>query len=148
MQKKVVKQKKEPSKNPLNQETLKILTENSVSLQKVVTNLAINLDGLSKQIEKLLSLFENSAKSVADRTIGTESDTRRILQKIDNLTEQNKVIAKSLTLMHEKDFSNSIQPMTQQIQQAQPSSPQQTQEQQPMQGGIDIRGYQKSISSK
>jgi hypothetical protein len=132
-----LKQESDSSKKMSKEDTVNLLMENSVTLQKVVTNLSINLDNLSKQIENLLKLFEMSAKSVAEKTISTEMDTKKIIQKIDNLTEQNKVIAKSLSLMHEKDmFSPSLPPLTQ-------SPPEEE-----FQGGIDVRGYQRSISTK
>ncbi|NMB66704.1 hypothetical protein GYA25_01435, partial [Candidatus Woesearchaeota archaeon] len=38
------------------------LIENFVSLQRVMTNLAVKLEDLSSQISKLLELFEISAK--------------------------------------------------------------------------------------
>ena len=82
MKKKKVKEKKIHPKNPVHQDNIKLLAENSIALQRVVTNLALNLDQLSKQMERLLSLFENSAKSVAEKTINTETDTKRIIQKI------------------------------------------------------------------
>lgn len=133
-----LKQTNDPTKKISKEDTINLLMENSVILQKVVTNLSISLDSLSKQIENLLKLFEMSAKSVAEKTISTEMDTKKILQKVDNLTEQNKVIAKSLSLMHEKDLTPSqMQPLIQ--------PPQETQE---FQGGVDVRGYQRSISAK
>lgn len=84
----------------------KILIENFVSLQRVLTNLAGKLDNLSGNISRLLELFEISAKSFAEKqgiggNIITEKD-KEFLEKIDKLLEQNKTIAKGLTLMEEK----------------------------------------------
>jgi lipid II:glycine glycyltransferase (peptidoglycan interpeptide bridge formation enzyme) len=82
-----------------------ILVENFVSLQKAMTNLATKFDSLSDQISKLLQLFEISAKSFAEKlatgTPDIEKD-REFLDKLNKLLEQNKVIAKGLTLMEEK----------------------------------------------
>ncbi len=42
----------------------KVLIENFVSLQKVMTTLSLRFDKLSTQIEKLLAVFELSAKII------------------------------------------------------------------------------------
>lgn len=95
--KKSVESKSSMIENPTDS-TEKILIENFVSLQKVLTNLSLKFDELSKQISKLLELFEISAKSIA----GKGFDPDKMEKKIDNLLEQNKVIARGLTLVHEK----------------------------------------------
>jgi len=83
-----------------------ILVENFVKLQKAMTNLASNYDNLSDQISKLLQLFEISARSFAEKlSTGTGTDIekdREFLDKLNKLLDQNKVIAKGLTLMEEK----------------------------------------------
>lgn len=78
----------------------KVLVENFVSLQKVMTNLAVKFDNLSSQISKLLNLFEISAKSLAEK--GYSEKERKVADKLDNLIEQNKVIAKGVALLHER----------------------------------------------
>lgn len=77
--------------------------ENLVELQKVHTSLAERFDKLSDQITGLLTLFETAARSFADHpaNIGIEKD-KEFLDKIDKLLEQNKTIAKGLTLMEER----------------------------------------------
>jgi len=82
------------------------LIENFVNLQKVLTNLSIKFDSLAEQISKLLQLFEISAKSFAEKNSdslesGKEKD-KEFQDKLDTLLEQNKIIAKGLTLMEEK----------------------------------------------
>ena len=47
----------------------KILVENFVSLQKVLTNLSVKFDELSNNISKLLELFELSATALAKKDI-------------------------------------------------------------------------------
>jgi len=82
-----------------------ILIENFVSLQKAVTNLATKFDDLSDNITKLLQLFEISAKSFADKLASGVPDVekdREFLEKLNKLLDQNKTIAKGLTLMEEK----------------------------------------------
>lgn len=95
--KKSVASKSSAIENPTDS-TEKVLIENFVSLQKVMTNLSMKFDELSKQISKLLELFEISAKSIA----GKGFDPDKIEKKVDNLLEQNKIIARGLTLVHEK----------------------------------------------
>src|SRR4030042_3860936 len=88
-----------------NQEVENILVDNFVSLQKVLVNLSAKFEDLSSQISKLLDLFEISAKTLAEKDFDTEKNSRensKILEKLDNVLEQNKTIARGLTLMHDK----------------------------------------------
>ena len=81
----------------------KALIENFVSIQKVIVNLSAKIDNLTTQISKLLELFEISAKALAEKNFQITGDrgSEKIAQKIDTLLDQNKVIARGLTLMHE-----------------------------------------------
>jgi len=79
----------------------KILVENFVSLQKVMTNLVVKFDNLSGQISKLLELFEISAKTLAERE-PEKNENKEVVDKLNGLMEQNKIIAKGLILLHEK----------------------------------------------
>jgi adenylosuccinate lyase len=78
----------------------KMLLDNFVNLQKVLTNLSVKFDVLSSNISKLLQLFELSAKSLAQKKAGggIEKD-EDLMNKLDSLLEQNKTIAKGLTLI-------------------------------------------------
>jgi hypothetical protein len=70
-----------------------------------MSNLSVKFDSLTTQISKLLELFEMSAKSLAEKDFDIEKNNRenaKILEKIENVLEQNKTIARGLTLMHEK----------------------------------------------
>jgi len=78
--------------------------ENFVALQKVMTNLSLKFDNLSSQISKLLELFEISAKNLAQKDFSLEKENKNekeIISKLENLADQNKVIARGLTLLHE-----------------------------------------------
>ena len=77
------------------------LLDNFVSLQKVLTNLAIKFDSLSDQMSKLLELFEISAKSFAEKSSETDMDGESF-DKLDTLLEQNKTIARGIMLIEEK----------------------------------------------
>jgi DNA-binding ferritin-like protein len=74
-----------------------------VDLQKVHTNLAEKFDKLADQISGLLALFEMTARSFATHPqIQMAEKDKEFLEKIDKLPEQNKTIAKGLTLMEQK----------------------------------------------
>lgn len=82
-----------------------ILIENFVSLQKVMVNLSTKFDELTLKISKLLELFETSAKTLAEKDFDLEKNNRentKILEKLDNVLDQNKTIARGLSLMHDK----------------------------------------------
>ncbi len=79
------------------------IIHNLVELQKVHTDLSEKFSKLSNQIEQLLTLFEVSARAFAKQANiqGIEKD-KEFLDKIDKLLDQNKLIAKGLTLMEGK----------------------------------------------
>jgi hypothetical protein len=82
-----------------------ILIENFVSLQKVMVNLSVKFDNLTNQISKLLELFEISAKALAEKDFEVEKNNKenaKILERIEDVLEQNKTIAKGITFMHDK----------------------------------------------
>lgn len=81
----------------------KKLIENMIELQKVHTDLAEKFDKLSKQLSTLLNLFEMAARSFATHpAIKASEKDKDFLDKVDKLLEQNKVIAKGLTLVEER----------------------------------------------
>jgi len=102
------REKKGARKVKISQDTERlnaILIENFVSLQKAVTNLAEKFESLSDNIAKLLQLFEISARSFADKLatgVPEVEKDREFLEKLNKLLEQNKLIAKGLTLMEER----------------------------------------------
>lgn len=133
----------------------KILVENFVSLQKVMANLAVKFDNLTSQISKLLELFEISAKSLAQKDFSLEKggkDEKKIMQKIDNLAEQNKTIARGLTLIHERDSQEiPYEPPVREPQYPPKLPPLKRPMTKPMQSQRQTMGageYEKSISSK
>src|SRR3989338_6588071 len=80
-----------------------MIIENLVELQREHTNMAEKFNKLSEQIASLLNLFELAARSFAEHPAnqGVDKD-KEFLEKIDRLLEQNKTIAKGLTLMEER----------------------------------------------
>ncbi|MEK6793068.1 MAG: hypothetical protein AABX96_01755 [Nanoarchaeota archaeon] len=87
------------SKESLEEQTIHSLVE----LQKVHINLAEKFNKLTLQIENLLALFEMAARNFAKQPNmqSTERD-KEFLDKIDKLLDQNKLLAKGLSLMEEK----------------------------------------------
>jgi len=87
----------------------KMLIENFVGLQKVMTNLSTKFEDLSIKINDLLNLFEESAKTVVKKELNSLDEakhTEKILTRMDKLFEQNKLIARGLTLMNEFNSSS------------------------------------------
>ncbi len=79
------------------------LAQNIVELQKIHTRLIEKFDKLAGQIASLLSLFEGAAKTFAENPAMKMSEKdREFLDKINKLLEQNKTIAKGLTMMEER----------------------------------------------
>jgi len=110
MVKKEVAQKKEAPQQ-YHSDLEKTLIANFVSLQKVMVNLSFKFDELSGNISKLLELFEISAKTLAEKEVvqtssvsdeETSKEIRKIADKLNNLLDQNKVIARGLTLMYDR----------------------------------------------
>lgn len=90
-------------KKPTSQKIEEKILHNLVELQKVNTDLSEKFNKLSNQLSDLLSLFEMAARSFASQpSVQSTDKDREFLEKIDKLLEQNKVIAKGLTLMEGK----------------------------------------------
>ena len=79
------------------------IVENLVALQKINIDMSEKFSKLAKEISSLLVLFELAAKNFSKHSTGkiTEAD-KEFLDKIDKLLEQNKTIAKGLTLMEDQ----------------------------------------------
>jgi hypothetical protein len=110
--------------------------EKVIALQKVMTNMATKFDNLSDNIAKLLEVFEISAKALAEKDFEQlkDSDNKEVLEKLNNLLEQNKIIARGITLMGEKN-----------IQPSQPSNiPENLPQRRMPQPNPGLQGYQQS----
>ena len=114
MTKKKVTKKKTSStikkkKTSTNKNVERILVENFVDLQRVMAKLSERFDALTLKISELLELFEDSAKILVKKEIEYGKDKKydeEILDKMEKLLNQNKIIAKGLTLIHEKGADN------------------------------------------
>ncbi|HKL24045.1 MAG TPA: hypothetical protein VJ912_01785 [Candidatus Nanoarchaeia archaeon] len=108
--------KKETKEESPKKDNFETLINNFVSFQKVMTNLTEKFDKLSSQMSKLLELFEESARSLAEKDYKEEKQgkadkeemekKKEIVEKLESVLEQNKIIARGLTLMHEKIDEN------------------------------------------
>jgi len=145
---KVTSQKLRTTQTPGKIKVEKILIENFVSLQKVMTNLSIKFDSLTNQISRLLELFEISAKALAEKEFNLEKvdrDDKKIINKIDNLLEQNKTIARGLTLMHERIPGQEYNSYKRPLQMKKPMLPSITK---PQTQTLEMEEYQKSSPPK
>lgn len=103
--------------------TTELLLENTIALQKTLTNLAAELKALNKKVSDILSIFEEAslafkeAKEKGEAVSGTIP--QELINKIDSLIEQNKTIAKGLLLLEkavrEKETKSSVIGTTKQI---------------------------------
>ena len=96
---------------PRESNTERILIENFVSLQKVMVNLSVKFDNLSHQISRLLDLFEISAKTLVEKGVDMKVDNQEVIKRMDNLSEQNKLMARGLALMHESGVGQDSPPL-------------------------------------
>lgn len=96
--------KKGEKKGLTNRQLNEALIQNFINLQKVMTNLSIKFDSLSDQMSRLLQLFEISAKTFVTKQeeVGEKKEDQDLVKKLDALLDQNKTIAKGLTLVEEK----------------------------------------------
>ncbi len=128
-----------------------MLIENFVSLQKVLVDLSGEVSSLTTQLSRLLKLFEISAKTLAEKDVETQKshiENKKILEKIENVLEQNRTIARGLTLMHDKinePVVHSQPPHPQRII-PQPKQTFKPAQKNPMIGGVSEE-FHKSISS-
>jgi len=128
------------------------LIDNFIALQKVMTNLSVKFDNLSDQISKLLNLFEISAKVLAEKDFEFErgkKEDKKIIENIDNLIEQNKIIARGIALLHDKNWAGETEESPSQESNIQTNQPPQQRivTAEIPQYAVDLRGYEKSISS-
>jgi len=93
----------------------KILFENLIALQKVLINLSGKIGELTGKISKLLELFESSAKAIANKEFNfpKQVNEEKINSKLDDIINQNKTIAKALSLIHENEFKKDSSSETQ-----------------------------------
>lgn len=81
----------------------KALIDNFVGLQKVQADLAEKVNALTKQLSELLRLFETTAKTFAENpAVLTAERDKEFIDKINQLLEQDKAIAKGVVYIEER----------------------------------------------
>jgi len=128
------------------------LTDNFITLQKIMVNFSARFDVLSNQISKLLELFEISAKSLARKDFEGDKenkDIKTVLEKLDNISQQAGLIGKGLALIHEIS-SEKESPAMPSLQQRPPIPPRPipTKPTPPKKPAPGMQGYQRSIASR
>ncbi len=82
--------------------SLDLLIENSVALQKVLTDVASSLNQLTKELRQLLELFKEAGKTLAEDKASqavAQEEKKAIIDKLDTLADQNRTIARGLVLL-------------------------------------------------
>ena len=69
------------------------LAENNLALQEKTADLVVSIKELTKKIDEMVNIFEGAAKHIKE---GTD---RPLMEKLTNLIDQNKTIAKGLVLL-------------------------------------------------
>ena len=87
---------------------VKELVQNNVSLQKAMIKLIENTDGLTKRIDKLLTIFEEASKHVGDVD---EDKLRQLTMKLDGLLDQNRDLSQGLVLLEKYVRSKGLGPL-------------------------------------
>lgn len=86
-------------------DTMDLLLENSITLQKTLASLAVELKGLNKKVSSLLKLFEDASKAFKEAKVkgmaapAEAAVPEELMEKIDELVKQNKTIARGLILL-------------------------------------------------
>jgi len=98
-QKKEVKKKTKKKGEKIKQETMDLLIENSITLQKTLIDLGGNINKLSKDIAEMLNLFKEASKAFTEGKRLASGGDLGLREKLDILIEQSRVIAKGLVLL-------------------------------------------------
>jgi len=82
--------------------TIDIVIENNIALQKIVIDLASEMKKISREVSEMLDMFKEATKSISSEKTESEikkSDMDELKNKIEELVEQNKIIAKGILLL-------------------------------------------------
>jgi len=96
-----------------------LLLENTIALQKTLTNLASELKVLNKRVSELFELLEAASAAFKERKVEEKQIPSDIEEKLDKIIEQNKTLAKGLLLLEKtirekeemKTFPGPIRPL-------------------------------------
>ncbi|MBS3143753.1 hypothetical protein J4446_02670 [Candidatus Woesearchaeota archaeon] len=92
--------KKTDSKNDSHHEKLMgTLIENTILLQKKDAELMISVKRLIEKIDRMLNVFEEASKHVME--VSEDKRMAELTDKLEELLEQNKTIAKGLIMLEQ-----------------------------------------------
>jgi len=104
--------KKEIPLKKIKKSTEKLLIENFIVLQRVLTNMSVKFESLSKEMSSMLNLFESSAKAFNEKLekgeIGNEN--KELEDKLNIILDQNKKIENALKRIEKNAFKSSSAP--------------------------------------
>jgi len=80
------------------EKTIRLLIENNVMLQGKLVNLTSSIDGMNKQMGKILHLIEIASTDFSKKESEGEGH-ENLIEKLESLINQNKTIAKGLILL-------------------------------------------------
>lgn len=86
------------------------LAQNNLALQEKTAELIISIKELTKKLDDMVKIFEEAAKHIKE---GTD---KPLMDKLTDLLEQNKTIAKGLVLLEKYVREKSAMGMPQQFQ--------------------------------
>ena len=75
---------------------VKELIKNNVELQLKSADLIKAVSELTTELKRLVNIFQNAAEKLEPES---EGEIKSLIQRIDALTEQNKIIAKGLLVL-------------------------------------------------
>jgi len=81
---------------------INVLVQNNLELQKVLIDLSANIKKMTDDMSNLTSIFKEASKTLSEEKLSKDmekEDVKKIGEKIDGLSDQNKTIAKGLLLM-------------------------------------------------
>ncbi|MBS3150635.1 hypothetical protein J4425_02430 [Candidatus Woesearchaeota archaeon] len=96
------------SSNPTHNNLAEKLLENNILLQKKDAEMMHSVNKLIEKIDRMLSVFEEASKHVME--VGDDKRVAELTDKLEELLEQNKTIAKGL-LMLERYVRQKTPPM-------------------------------------
>jgi len=76
-----------------------LLVENFVGLQKAMATLSVRFSEMSQNINTMLKIFEEAARTLAD---SEKQVDKTLTTKLDSLIEQNKNISREISLVDSK----------------------------------------------
>jgi len=86
-------------KNSSSQGLMEQVIEHNIALQKKDVELISNINKLVQRIDKLISIFEEASKHVAE--VGDDKKIIELADKLEELLNQNKNLAKGLVMLEQ-----------------------------------------------